>query len=129
VELALRLNGEIVGADSQQVYRHFDIGTAKPTACQMQTRWAQGRKHSAAWDSLLRSRARRRSDGSRWFQSRPPLRPIERSRFSIRGSRWSLGEAPTDTINPPSSSQRSIAPRATATVWMLFLKIARMRPP
>ena len=35
-ELALRLagrhGGEIVGADSRQVYRHMDIGTAKPSA-------------------------------------------------------------------------------------------------
>ncbi|WNG17399.1 tRNA (adenosine(37)-N6)-dimethylallyltransferase MiaA [Cystobacter fuscus] len=31
VELALRHGGEIVGADSQQVYREFDIGTAKPS--------------------------------------------------------------------------------------------------
>jgi tRNA dimethylallyltransferase len=29
-KLALRLNAEIVGADSQQVYRRMDIGTAKP---------------------------------------------------------------------------------------------------
>ncbi|MFY0576867.1 tRNA (adenosine(37)-N6)-dimethylallyltransferase MiaA [Cystobacter fuscus] len=32
VELALRHGGEIVGADSQQVYREFDVGTAKPSA-------------------------------------------------------------------------------------------------
>jgi tRNA dimethylallyltransferase len=32
VRLAERLGGEIVGADSRQVYRHMDIGTAKPTA-------------------------------------------------------------------------------------------------
>ncbi len=31
VELARRMGGEIVSADSQQVYRHFDIGTAKPS--------------------------------------------------------------------------------------------------
>ncbi len=31
VELALRTGGEIVNADSQQVYRFFDIGTAKPS--------------------------------------------------------------------------------------------------
>ena len=31
-ELARRFDGEIVGADSRQVYRHMDIGTAKPTA-------------------------------------------------------------------------------------------------
>ena len=32
VELAQRLGGEVVNADSRQVYRHMDIGTAKPTA-------------------------------------------------------------------------------------------------
>lgn len=31
VELALALNGEVVSADSMQIYRHMDIGTAKPT--------------------------------------------------------------------------------------------------
>jgi tRNA dimethylallyltransferase len=31
IELAQRLNAEIVSADSQQVYRYFDIGTAKPS--------------------------------------------------------------------------------------------------
>jgi tRNA dimethylallyltransferase len=34
VRLALRFGGEIVNADSVQVYRHLDIGTAKPTAAQ-----------------------------------------------------------------------------------------------
>lgn len=32
LELALRLGGEIVNADSRQVYRGMDIGTAKPSA-------------------------------------------------------------------------------------------------
>jgi tRNA dimethylallyltransferase len=32
VDLALRLGGEIVNADSQQLYRGLDVGTAKPTA-------------------------------------------------------------------------------------------------
>ena len=31
VELARRLAGEVVGADSQQLYRALDVGTAKPT--------------------------------------------------------------------------------------------------
>lgn len=35
VELALRLNGEVVSADSMQIYRGLDIGTAKPTAEEM----------------------------------------------------------------------------------------------
>jgi tRNA dimethylallyltransferase len=30
--LARTFNGEIVSADSRQVYRYMDIGTAKPTA-------------------------------------------------------------------------------------------------
>lgn len=32
IELAQRFGGEIVSADSQQVWRGFDVGTAKPTA-------------------------------------------------------------------------------------------------
>jgi len=32
LEVAEREGGEIVSADSQQIYRHFDIGTAKPGA-------------------------------------------------------------------------------------------------
>ena len=34
-ELALRFNGEVVSADSMQVYRRMDIGTAKPTPEEM----------------------------------------------------------------------------------------------
>jgi tRNA dimethylallyltransferase len=36
IDLATRLDGEIVGADSMQVYRHMDIGTAKPTHAERQ---------------------------------------------------------------------------------------------
>lgn len=32
LELAEQFNGEIVNADSMQIYRHLDIGTAKPTS-------------------------------------------------------------------------------------------------
>ena len=32
VSLAQRLNGQIIGADSMQVYRHMDAGTCQ-TAC------------------------------------------------------------------------------------------------
>ncbi len=34
IALARRLGGEIVNADSQQVYRHLELGTAKPTAAE-----------------------------------------------------------------------------------------------
>ena len=35
VRLALAANAEIISADSQQVYRHFDVGTAKPSPDQL----------------------------------------------------------------------------------------------
>ena len=35
VELARRHNGEVVSADSMQIYRRMDIGTAKPTPEEM----------------------------------------------------------------------------------------------
>ena len=35
IALARALNGEIVGADSMQIYRYMDIGTAKPTKAEM----------------------------------------------------------------------------------------------
>ena len=36
IRLAERFHGEIINADSMQVYRHMDIGTAKPTAQEQQ---------------------------------------------------------------------------------------------
>lgn len=36
VALAQRLNGEVVSADSMQIYRRMDIGTAKPTHEEME---------------------------------------------------------------------------------------------
>lgn len=36
VELAKKYGGEVVSADSMQIYRRMDIGTAKPTALEMQ---------------------------------------------------------------------------------------------
>ena len=36
VELAKKLDGEIISADSMQIYRQMTIGTAKPTQGEMQ---------------------------------------------------------------------------------------------
>ena len=36
VELAKQYNGEVLSCDSMQIYRHMDIGTAKPTREEMQ---------------------------------------------------------------------------------------------
>lgn len=37
IELAQKLSGEIVNADSRQIYRYMDIGTAKPTVKEQST--------------------------------------------------------------------------------------------
>jgi len=36
IELAKKLDGEVVSADSMQIYKYMDIGTAKPTASEME---------------------------------------------------------------------------------------------
>ena len=36
VELAKQLGGEVISCDSMQIYRGMDVGTAKPTADEMQ---------------------------------------------------------------------------------------------
>lgn len=36
IELAKKINGEIVSADSMQIYKEFNIGSAKPTIEEMQ---------------------------------------------------------------------------------------------
>lgn len=36
IELAKRINGEIISADSMQIYKDMNIGTAKPTIEEMQ---------------------------------------------------------------------------------------------
>ena len=35
IELAGKFGGEIISADSMQIYRHMDIGTAKPTPAEL----------------------------------------------------------------------------------------------
>ena len=36
IELAKKINGEIISADSMQIYKKFNIGSAKPTKEEMQ---------------------------------------------------------------------------------------------
>ncbi|MEG2499555.1 MAG: tRNA (adenosine(37)-N6)-dimethylallyltransferase MiaA [Oscillospiraceae bacterium] len=36
IEMCKRLNGEVIGADSMQIYQNLNIGTAKPTCAEMQ---------------------------------------------------------------------------------------------
>ena len=36
IELAKKINGEIISCDSMQIYKEMDIGTAKPTVEEMQ---------------------------------------------------------------------------------------------
>ena len=37
IQLGLRFNGEIINADSRQIYRHMDVGTAKPNKEELAT--------------------------------------------------------------------------------------------
>lgn len=50
IELAKKINGEIVSADSMQIYKDLNIGSAKPTQTEM-----QGIKHYMI-DCILPSR-------------------------------------------------------------------------
>lgn len=36
IEIAKRINGEIISADSMQIYKYLDIGSAKPSKEEMQ---------------------------------------------------------------------------------------------
>ena len=36
IELAKKINGEIVSCDSMQIYKYMDIGSAKPTKQEME---------------------------------------------------------------------------------------------
>src|SRR5258705_5482045 len=74
LELAERLDAEIVSADSRQVYRGMDVGTAKPTAAERarvphhaldlaepDEPFDAGRYRAAALAAVADIRARRRS--------------------------------------------------------------------
>ena len=37
ISIAQQFNGEIINSDSRQIYRHMDIGTAKPSETDLQT--------------------------------------------------------------------------------------------
>jgi tRNA dimethylallyltransferase len=73
VELAEALDGEIISADSRQVYRHMDIGTAKPAAelrrrvphhglnlLEPDETYSAGRFARDAWATIEEIRGRRR---------------------------------------------------------------------
>lgn len=54
VALAQRLGGEVVSADSMQIYRGMDIGTAKPTPGRDAGRAAPHDRHRRPCGKLLR---------------------------------------------------------------------------
>ncbi|MGD8277627.1 MAG: tRNA (adenosine(37)-N6)-dimethylallyltransferase MiaA [Gemmatimonadota bacterium] len=114
VEIALRLDGEIVSADSRQVYRGMDIGTAKPTLAERRgvphhgfDRVSPGERYSAGrfgrdarrWIEEIRARGRLPiiAGGTGFFLralthplfEEPPLDEIERTRL-----REALGDLP-----------------------------------
>ena len=58
VALAKALNGEVVSADSMQIYRGMDIGTAKPTPEEMEAGRAAERMMEPPWAIGLRGNVR-----------------------------------------------------------------------
>ena len=95
VALARRLGGEIVNADSQQVYRGLDVGTAKPTAD-----GARRRRPTtcSTWSSRGRAWTRRASSRS----PTPPSRTSPRA-AGCRSSRAAPGStcARSSTASSP----------------------------
>jgi tRNA dimethylallyltransferase len=76
IELARALNGEIVGADSVQIFRHMDIGSAKPTRAER----AAAPHHlidvadpDEPWDAARYAREARRAVAGIHKRGRPPL--------------------------------------------------------
>ena len=147
--LARRLGGEIVNADSQQVYRGLDVGTAKPTA--------DGARRGAApprstWPSRGRgwtppasprsptppSRTSRRAGGSRSWRAAPgstcarsstaswrrPGATRRSGRGSRRRRRGSVG--PRSTRGSPRSipRRRRASGRTTSSAIVRALEIA-----
>ena len=60
IKLAKQIHGEIISADSMQVYKYMDIGTAKITEEEMQ-KMCLPEDTAAQWLERMRSVASRRS--------------------------------------------------------------------
>ena len=106
VTLARQLGGEVVNADSMQLYRGMDIGTAKLTAAERGGRPAPPARHLGRH----RGGERRRVPAAGPGRDRPPARPpaVPRSWSAARGC----------TCGPPSTRWSSRAPtRRCAPAW------------
>ena len=63
IELAKRLNGEIISADSMQIYEYMDIGSAKITKEEMQNKEIRQLKEEA--QKLANIASKTRTDNER----------------------------------------------------------------
>ena len=86
IKLAHRLGGEIISADSRQVYRYMDIGTAKPTLAEregvphhlMDIIYPDEEFSAAAYQRLAQ-----RAIGEVWQRKRMPILAGERAFMSM----------------------------------------------
>ena len=62
IELAGKFGGEIISADSMQIYRQMDIGTAKPTLAE------QAQSNLEAYGRLQLKSRNRRGNYYSWLQ-------------------------------------------------------------
>ena len=78
IEIAKRFNGEIVSADSMQIYKSMDIATAKPTK----------------WSATKDSQAKNTNANTDFFRSN--LQPTPKRPFPLTGSQTTAPTFPTN---------------------------------
>ena len=122
VALAQRLGGEVVNADSMQLYRGMDIGTAKPDLAErggvphhLLDLWHVREPASVA---EYRERARAEIDRLRAERRRPAARRRARASTSAPSSTSSTSRAPTPPSGPGSrTSSPPSAPPGCTSGW------------
>ena len=110
LELAARHGATIISADSRQIYRHFDLGTAKPTRDE-QSR-VPHRGIDVADPTERWSAARWSADADRWVNELSPSRAlvVGGTGFYLRALTTPLFDAPPLDPDARSELERSLAP-------------------
>ncbi|HOE18488.1 MAG TPA: tRNA (adenosine(37)-N6)-dimethylallyltransferase MiaA [Syntrophorhabdaceae bacterium] len=100
VDLAKTFHGEIVNGDSMQVYRHFDIGTAKPDAAAMNAvphHIIDIIDPSGDFQAALFRESADRAIGEIWSRNRVPI-VVGGTGLYMKALIYGLFEAPRDSL-------------------------------
>jgi hypothetical protein len=100
VRLAQRLSGEVINADSRQVYRGMDIGTAKPSAerAAVRTTCTTSSRRTTVQPALPRSPTRRSATAGRG--ALPIVTDGSSQRTCGRCSSWQCARRPDPAFAP-----------------------------